>query len=246
MMAKRKIRPFLERLLNRLFEVGLPFAYVQRVLEQKYVRQLFGAEALTKLEGKWMNKPSVSKRHQGGPFLGRFGNGSLLDEKIPDGLRCYEKSGGFEHKGDRKNIAKAKYVDFGGTHLEDFRRGKRRFSPIFDVVVQTVEVEVIGVPINNYRFLLGDGCLYAEESDHWITEGISRMIPCPSEVHCTAISIWESTSFVRSLELPGDLPLFLSRREVLSLPQHFTRHMPHEISDEDLGSVDKLILHPIR
>ena len=248
--------------VERVLREDLPPDYVSDILRQDYVLQFFTPFEIQDIRKKWINREdfkvqgSVSRRLT----LAEFGREMPFQFKPDDGLRVFEMQGGFEHHGERTNMAMSRFWAARASHfgdirnhleLEDNRQKNYKawvkrdhsgisdiggFSPVIDVAIRDVEIEVQGIPIEKYPFMLGDGCVYVDESSHWDENGSERKLPCPSEVHCTAIALWNSSNFLRSLELPDDLPLFLSRRETLLTPSHFSRHWPHEIDSEDLES----------
>jgi len=236
---------------------GISPDYVKEALSQRYLKEIYDKDQIFKMRLDWEDSTLVRRIKKEIP-VENFGRElTTWKDQLESDERIYEAEGGFHLYGARTNIAAANYWAIDASHPKDLREHEQheeirlknfdfwkddkvdeiekvRFSPNVDVAIHDISVEVNGIPINNYPFLLGDGCLYYRPAE--IEGRTDRYLPGPSEAHCTAISLRESSNFLRSLELPPELPLFLSKYETLNAPQHFARHKPHEIKKTDLDT----------
>ena len=241
----------------KLAGAGLPKDYVRQALHGPLIRKFYDEEHIREIRLRWEASIEVTRIKRNVP-RDRFGNEVSFDHPAPDlpELRTMELEGTFMHKEGRPNIAISKYWSIEASHPEDFynsqdwqrlndqnfenwksgdndRLKEFLFKPNCNVAIHEIAVQVRDLQIDNYPFLLGDGCLYFSGNGR-ARKG--KMLPGPSEAHCAAVSLRESSSFYRTVDFPDDLPLFLSEQEIMSIPQHFARHHPHEIKQDDMDS----------
>ena len=236
---------------------GLPKDYVREALHGSLIRKFYDETRIREIRLRWEASIEVTRIKRNVP-RDRFGNEVSFDNPPPDipRLKTVELEGAFMHKKGRPNIAVSRYWSIEASHPEDFdnsqdwqrlndqnfdhwksgasdRLNAFLFDPNCSVAIHEIAVQVRDLQIDNYPFLLGDGCLYFSGNGR-ARKG--KMLPGPSEAHCAAISLRGSASFYRTVDFPNDLPLFLSEQEVMSIPQHFARHHPHEIKQDDMDS----------
>lgn len=175
--------------------------------------------------------------------------------------KVFAAEGGFEHfSSNRTNIAISKFwhaeisdpddawngADYSALSAQNRDRlgvgdvegveDLGNFSPKKNVLIHDIRVSVRDMPLDKYRFFLGDNCIYVEESEIALEAlGSEPVLPHAGEIHCTAISMWENASYDRSIGLPEGCPLLLTNREQIRIPTCFSRHRPHSLDAEDFS-----------
>ena len=232
--------------------------YVTNCITQRWVQTVFNAARAERIRKRWerVDLPNYNVTWTDETF-GR-------EVKTPPrqgDRKVFAAEGGFEHFSlNRTNIAISKFWHAEISNPDDTWNGadyvttstanRKRladgdvesvedlgdFSPKHDVLIHDIRVSVRDMPIDKYSFFLGDNCIYVEESPIALEAlGSEPVLPHAGEIHCTAISMWDSGSYDRSIGLPDGCPLLLTQREQIRIPTCFSRHRPHSLDAEDFA-----------
>ena len=245
-----------KRHYRRVPRSQLKARYVTACITQRWVQTVFTVVQGEKIRKRWERVDIPTYTHTWNDET--YGQ-EVKTAPLKSGRKVFAAEGGFEHfSQNRTNIAVSKfwhsevsddsdtwnsaaYAEQAIVNKALLERGETEevvdvgdFSPNKDVLIHDIRVSVRDMPLDSYRFFLGDNCIYVEESLKALEElGLQRSLPHAGEIHCTAISAWDAASYDRSIGIPDDAPLLLTNREQIRIPTCFSRHRPHSLDAED-------------